>query len=157
MVSSDTPLHSAATLVQRPGFCSRHQASVLRTSLNSTLSVVSGPGTAPAFSNSAPLWISMVASPPSSTISVGPWPLPKSKAFSVHAQYSSNVSPFQAKTGMPVGASTVPFGPTTVAAAAWSCVLKMLQDTQRTSAPSSTNVSAKTAVWMVMCKLPMMR
>src|ERR1700674_5063764 len=33
----------------------------------------------------------------------------------------------------------------------------MLQDTQRTSAPSSASVSISTAVWMVMCRLPMMR
>ena len=53
-----------------------------------------------------------------------------------HHQYSSSVSPFQAKTGVPLGASRVPVGPTATAAAAWSCVEKMLQLTQRTSAPS---------------------
>ena len=71
--------------------------------LHSSLSVVSGSGTLPAFSNSTPLWISSVASPPSSTIWLGPWPSPKSRARSVHHQYSSRVSPFQAKTGMPAG------------------------------------------------------
>ena len=54
---------------------------------------------------------------------------------SVHHQYSSSVSPFQANTGMPWGSSGVPFGPTATAAAAWSCVEKMLQLAQRTSAP----------------------
>jgi hypothetical protein len=49
----------------------------------SSLSAVSGPGTLPAFSNSRPLWMSSVASPPSSTICVGPWPLPKSSARAV--------------------------------------------------------------------------
>jgi len=44
-----------------------------------------------------------------------------------------------------------------MAAAAWSCVLKMLQEAQRTSAPSSTSVSISTAVWMVICRLPVMR
>ena len=53
----------------------------------------------------------------------------------VHHQYSSSDSPFQAKTGTPAGASTVPSGPTATAAAAWSWVEKMLQDAQRTSAP----------------------
>ena len=56
----------------------------------------------------------------------------------MHHQYSSSVSPFQAKTGTPGGSSAVPFGPTTTAAAAWSWVEKMLQEAQRTSAPSAT-------------------
>ena len=75
----------------------------------------------------------------------------------VHHQYSSSVSPFQAKTGTPAGASTVPSGPTATAAAAWSWVEKMLQEAQRTSAPSATRVSMSTAVWMVMCSEPAMR
>ncbi len=61
---------------------------------------------------------------------------------------------------MPFGLSTVPpvsGRPTTTAAAAWSWVEKMLHDTQRTSAPSSDNVSISTPVWMVMCRLPMIR
>ena len=102
---------------------------------NSSLSAVSGSGTLPAFSNSSPLWMSSVASPPSSTICVGPRPSPKSSARSVRSQYSSSVSPFQAKTGMPFGFSGVPSGPTATAAAAWSWVEKMLHDAQRTSAP----------------------
>ena len=76
---------------------------------------------------------------------------------SVHHQYSSSVSPFQANTGMPCGSSGVPFGPTATAAAAWSWVEKMLHDAQRTSAPSSTSVSMSTAVWIVMCSEPEMR
>ena len=44
-----------------------------------------------------------------------------------------------------------------IAAAAWSCVEKMLHEHQRTSAPSSTSVSISTAVWMVMCSEPMTR
>ena len=78
----------------------------------------------------------------------------------MHHQYSSSVSPFHAKTGVPFGFSSVPpvsGRPTTTAAAAWSCVEKMLHETQRTSAPSSASVSMSTAVWMVMCRLPMMR
>ncbi len=43
----------------------------------------------------------------------GPSPLANANSCSVHHQYSSSVSPFQAKTGMPLGASGVPFGPTT--------------------------------------------
>ena len=67
-------------------------------------------GTSPAFSNSTPLWTSSVASPPSSTIRFGPIRR-ASQGLSVHHQYSSSVSPFQAKTGTPWG-SSVPFGPT---------------------------------------------
>ena len=51
----------------------------------------------------------------------------------------------------------MPVGPTATAAAAWSWVEKMLQLTQRTSAPSAVSVSMSTAVWMVMCRLPMIR
>ena len=47
--------------------------------------------------------------------------------------------------------------PTATAAAAVSCVLKMLHDTQRTSAPRSTSVSISTAVCTVMCSEPMIR
>ena len=64
----------------------------------------------------------------------------------MHHQYSSSVSPFQANTGMPASA---------IAAAAWSWVEKMLQDAQRTSAPSATSVSISTAVWTVMWSEPM--
>ena len=75
----------------------------------------------------------------------------------MHHQYSSSVSPFQAKTGTPAGLSTVPVGPTATAAAAWSWVEKMLQEAQRTSAPSATSVSISTAVWIVMCSEPAIR
>jgi len=47
--------------------------------------------------------------------------------------------------------------PAAIAAAAWSCVEKMLQEAQRTSAPSAFSVSISTAVWMVMCSEPEMR
>ena len=44
-----------------------------------------------------------------------------------------------------------------MAAAAWSCVEKMLQLAQRTDAPRSTSVSMSTAVWMVMWSEPVTR
>ncbi len=78
-------------------------------------------------------------------------------AWSVHHQYSSSVSPFHANTGTPCGSSGVPSGPTTIAAAAWSWVEKMLQLAQRTSAPRAVSVSMSTAVWIVMCSEPVMR
>ena len=71
--------------------------------------------------------------------------------------YSSSVSPFHAKTGVPEAA---------MAAAAWSCVEKMLHDLfcegvsrifslawhvaydQVTSAPRDVRVSISTAVWI---------
>ena len=78
----------------------------------------------------------------------GPSPSGQLSACSEHHQYSSSVSPFQAKTGTPASA---------MAAAAWSCVEKMLHDAQRTSAPRATSVSISTAVWTVMCSEPVMR
>ncbi len=54
----------------------------------------------------------------------------------------------RAKTGVP---------PAAMAAAAWSWVEKMLQEAQRTSAPSAFSVSISTAVWIVMCSEPAMR
>lgn len=50
----------------------------------------------------------------------------------LHQRYSSSVSPFHAQTGTPVAA---------IAAAAWSCVEKMLQDVHATLAPSAVRVS----------------
>ncbi len=44
-----------------------------------------------------------------------------------------------------------------MAAAAWSCVEKMLHEAQRTWAPRACRVSISTAVWMVMCSEPVMR
>ena len=67
---------------------------------------------------------------------------------SMHHSYSSSVSPFQAKTGMPRAA---------IAAAAWSWVEKMLHELQRTVAPRCISVSISTAVWIVMCRQPTMR
>src|SRR3954465_8778920 len=121
---------------------------------SSSESADSGSGTAPASSYSAPLWTSSVASPPSSRIMFGPSSPGQVSACSVHHQYSSSVSPFQANTGTPAGAAAEPPGPTPTAAAAWSWVEKMLQETQRTSAPSATSVSISTAVWIVMCNEP---
>ena len=113
----------------------RSTSRMIRYSSETVRSSASGEGTTPAFSNSTPLWTSSVASPPSSRIMLGPRPSPKSNSFSVAHQYSARVSPFHANTETPCGASGVPCGPTTAAAAAWSCVEKMLHDTQRTSAP----------------------
>ena len=48
--------------------------------------------------------------------------------WSMAHQNASSIMPFQAKTGTPAAA---------MAAAAWSWVEKMLQELQRTSAPSA--------------------
>src|SRR6266702_3077788 len=119
-----------------------------------SLTLIAGNSSVPVASNSTPMWISSVASPPSSTMESGPVPSGQVSICSVHHQYSSSVSPFQANTGTPVGFSGVPSGPTTTAAAAWSWVEKMLQLTQRTSAPSAASVSMRTAVCTVMCSDP---
>ena len=55
----------------------------------------------------------------------------------MHQLNSSSVWPFQAKTGMPDSA---------IAAAAWSCVEKILQPDHLTSAPKAVKVSIRTAV-----------
>src|SRR3712207_7323591 len=54
-------------------------------------------GTSPSVSNFLPRWTSSVASPPSSRIMFGPSSPGQSSARSVHHQYSSRASPFQAK------------------------------------------------------------
>src|SRR5215212_10113974 len=147
----------SAIRVNFVGSSASERARTERMTFSSSFSVVEGSGTEPAFSYSTPLWTSSVASPPSSRIMFGPDSPSQRRHCSVHHQYSSSVSPFQAKTGMPWGSSGVPFGPTTIAAAAWSCVEKMLQDAQRTSAPRATSVSMSTAVCTVMCSDPEIR
>ena len=75
----------------------------------SVLVAVAGSGATPVFSASTPRWTSRVASPPSSRIMFGSRRRPGQRRICwVHHQYSSSVSPFQAKTGTPAGASTVP-------------------------------------------------
>src|SRR5207237_8487481 len=106
----------------------------------SSLSASVAAGTIPAFSYSTPLWMSIVASPPSSRIMLGPEDPGQVRACSVAHQYSSRVSPFQAKTEIPSGSSGVPLGPTATAAAAGSWVEKMLHEAQRTWAPVARGV-----------------
>src|SRR3954451_18160604 len=145
-----------AMLVQRVASSSTERCSTPRTTAYSSVSAVDGSGTEPAFSNSTPLCTSSVASPPSSRIMLGPPPSGHRSTCSVHHQYSSSDSPFQAYTGTPCGCSGVPL-PTTIAAAAWSCVEKMLQEAHLTSAPSAVSVSISTAVCTVMCSDPVTR
>src|SRR5580658_4931819 len=154
VVSSLTPLTVAATRVHLPGWSASELRRRSRMIRHSSGSSAAGEGTPPACSYSAPLCTSRVASPPSSTIRLGPSSSGQVSASSVHRQYSSSVSPFHAKTGMPFGSSGVPSGPTATAAAAWSWVEKMLQLAQRTCAPIATSVSISTAVCTVMCRLP---
>ena len=159
VVSSVTPLISLAIGVQWLGLLASTSVSTPKMIRCSVLVAVAGSGATPDFSACTPRWTRSVASPPSSRIMLGSRELsgPQSRICWVHHQYSSRVSPFQAKTGTPAGASGVPSGPTTTAAAAWSCVEKMLQEAQRTSAPSAVSVSMRTAVWIVMCSEPTMR
>merc|ERR1719456_1842697 len=119
---------------------------VWSTHLNSGFEELFGSGKEPSLANcssySLPLCIKSVASPPSSTS----WSHPSAPGtvimFSVHHQYSASVSPFQAKT--------VEVPALAMAAAAWSWVLKILHEHQRTLAPSAANVSIRTPVWIVM-------
>src|SRR5215472_10496667 len=136
VVSSVTPLMVLAARVHLPGWSASELRSRSRMITHSSGSSLLGLGTPPAFSYSAPLCTNRVASPPSSRLMFGPSPSGQLSACSVQLQYSSSVSPFQAKTGMPLGSSGVPSGPTATAAAAWSWVEKMLQLAHRTWAPS---------------------
>merc|ERR1719201_1047549 len=151
VVSSLTPIMRATIRVKRRGLFWMLPLMVASTHLNSALSVEAGSGSvffaSYSSSNFLPSWSSRVASPPSSTIWSGPEPSGQVRAFSVHHQYSSSVSPFQAKT-LEVPARTS-------AAAAWSWVEKMLHEHQRMSPPRTSSVSASTPVWMVMCSEPM--
>ena len=65
--------------------------------------------------------------------------------------------PSRRTPGCPAGRRRCRPGPTAMAAAAWSWVEKMLQDAQRTCAPSATRVSISTAVCTVMCSEPVIR
>merc|ERR1719270_2599608 len=142
VVSSLTPLHLAAMRVYLVLSAGIESLSNCRTHLNSALSVLAGSGREPSLayfsSYSFPLCISKVASPPSSTS----WSQPSAPGTviicSVHHQYSGSVSPFHAKT--------VAVFALAIAAAAWSCVLKMLHDAHRTFAPNAANVSINTPV-----------
>merc|ERR1719424_636655 len=153
VVSSETPTMRVTMRLKRVLSFLMEPAIVASTHLNSALSVDAGSGSEPSLayvsSNFLPSWSSRVASPPSSTIWSMPLPSGQLRALSVHHQYSSSVSPFHAKT-LAVPARTM-------AEAAWSCVEKMLHDTQRTSAPRASRVSMSTPVWMVMWREPMMR
>merc|ERR1719478_1327279 len=151
VVSSLTPWHFAAILVYLVLSAGMESFKSCRMHLNSALSVLAGSGKEPSFaylsSNSLPLWINRVASPPSSTSKSQPSAPGTVIICSVHHQYSGRVSPFHAKTvDVPAFA---------MAAAAWSWVLKMLQEAQRTVAPKAAKVSMSTPVWIVMCKEPL--
>src|SRR5215469_8732377 len=126
VVSSVTPLMAAAIAVHLPGVSLSAWLRASMMTRHSSGSSSLAAGTEPAASNSAPLCTSRVASPPSSSSMFGPVSPSQVRACWVHHQYSSSVSPFQANTGVPLGSSIVPSGPTTTAAAVWSWVEKML-------------------------------
>merc|ERR1719401_725770 len=152
VVSSLTPLHLAAMRVYFVGSAGMESFNSCKMHLNSALSVLLGSGRdlslAYFASISLPLWMSNVASPPSSTS----WSQPSAPGTviicSVHHQYSGRVSPLHA--------NTVEVPALAMAAAAWSWVLKMLHEHQRTLAPRAAKVSISTPVWMVMCSEPLM-
>merc|ERR1719174_1409304 len=153
VVSSLTPRTDLAILLHFFGSFLMDSRMMLSTHLNSAFVVEAGSGRVPSFAyfSSAflPSWMSVVASPPSSTIKSGPSLPGHVSICSVHHQYSSRVSPFHANT------DAVPA--LAIAAAAWSWVEKMLQLAQRTFAPSLANVSMSTPVWIVMWSDPEMQ
>src|SRR5271167_4704866 len=97
VVSSVTPLIVSTALAHLPGASASESRSLSRMTAHSSLSLWDGLGTAPAASYSAPLCTNRVASPPSSRIMFGDSPFGQVSAWTVHHQYSSRVSPFQAK------------------------------------------------------------
>ena len=116
---------------------------------------MSGDGTAPAASNSAPLCTSSVASPPSSRIMFGPLAVgPEQHLLGAPPVLLERLALPGVDRDTRGRLRRAARGRPTIAAAAWSCVEKMLQLAQRTSAPSATRVSISTAVWMVMCSEP---
>merc|ERR550514_786232 len=146
VVSSDTPRIDLPIFVHLSGSFWIDSRISDSTQLNSGLLVEAGSGSDLSFAYCAsylvPSWIRSVASPPSSTSMSAPSLPGHVSICSVHHQYSSSVSPFHAYT------EAVPA--LAIAAAAWSCVEKMLQLAQRTSAPRAWSVSISTPVWMVM-------
>merc|ERR1719188_406821 len=102
VVSSLTPLHLAAMRVYLVGSFGMESLSNCKMHLYSALSVLDGSGRDLSLayfpSNSFPLCMSNVASPPSSTS----WSQPSAPGTviicSVHHQYSGRVSPFHANT-----------------------------------------------------------
>merc|ERR1712203_641864 len=146
VVSSLTPWQAAAIRVYLVLSAGMESLSNCKMHLNSALSVLAGSGKEPSLayfaSYSLPLWINNVASPPSSTNRSQPSAPGTVIICSVHHQYSGKVSPFHAKT--------VAVPALAIAAAAWSCVLNILQEHQRTLAPMAAKVSIKTPVWIVM-------
>merc|ERR1719272_2212873 len=152
VVSSLTPWQALAIRVYFVLSTGMESLNSCKIHLNSALSVVDGSGNDPSLayfsSNSFPLWINRVASPPSSTSRSQPSAPGTVIICSVHHQYSGSVSPFHAKT--------VDVSALAIAAAAWSWVLKMLHEHQRTLAPMAAKVSMSTPVWIVMCRDPLM-
>merc|ERR1712025_533422 len=128
VVSSLTPWHFLAMRVYLVLSTGMESFNNCKMHLNSGLSVLVGSGSEPSLaylsSNSLPLWIKSVASPPSSTSRSQPSAPGTVIICSVHHQYSARVSPFHAKT--------VAVPALAMAAAAWSWVLKILQDAHRT-------------------------
>merc|ERR1719321_1631531 len=152
VVSSLTPRTHLLILVHFFGSFLMDSRIKASTHLNSAFVVEAGSGKDPSFSYCVsyfrPSWMSIVASPPSSTIMSGPSRPGQGSICSVHHQYSSRVSPFHANTDAV---------PAFAIAAAWSCVEKMLQLAQRTFAPSAASVSISTPVWIVMWSEPEMQ
>jgi len=102
VVSSETPTISLAIVLNLFGLSGIIFFKILNNSYSSSVSTESGFGKEPSnsyySSHFTPKWIIKVASPPSSTNKVGPFPPGHVKAFKVHSQYSTRFSPFQANT-----------------------------------------------------------
>ena len=151
VVSSEHPIMFFTIVWNFLGCFGMQSLSICKMIFSSLFEAFSGSGRVLSFwywtSYLYPSWMRNVRSLPSSTIRSGPFPSPQLRVWKVHHQYSSKVSPFQAKTLAAFDLA--------IAAAAWSWVEKMLQLAHRISAPNSCKVSIRTAVWMVIWRLPL--
>src|SRR5580700_440855 len=105
VVSSVTPRMFCAARVHLPGWSASELRSRSRMIRHSSGSLLSGLGTPPAFSYSAPLCTNNVASPPSSRFLLGPWPSRQFTPCPVHCLSPSAVAPVDGLVGMYAGTS----------------------------------------------------
>ena len=157
-VSSETPIHVLTIVFQ----LSVSPPSIWRLILvwkilNSEFSMDLGSFILPSLRNKCSVSLTscmrIVISPPLSTISSGLWLLPSSsgyiKAFRMHCQCTSRLSPFQENSAA--------YSSCVMTATVWSWLEKFFQEHQRRSLLRSLIVSINNVVWMVMWIYPEIR
>ena len=147
----------AATLCHLSGCCGSERLMIVRTILNSALSVDDGSGSVPSLAKGVlgllalvheQRHVAAVVDDEVRAVALGVGVRP---GDGVHRALPVLLERL-ALPGEDGGRSAA-----TMAAAAWSCVEKMLHEHQRMSPPSFLSVSMSTAVWIVMWSEPAMR